>query len=246
MRKESLIVKGDPLATLKACGGYYKSPQDKEGKFLGPLVAYAGTYPTENGPKNYVGYEYFNFSRAESEATVRQYFAALIGEKIKSYAGCGLRGCDVFLGAPMGGILLATEIGSYLKCPTIFAEKKIIALADPEKGFKEESHQVIDRHEIKAGSNVVIVEDICNNFSTTEKLKTLIENHGGKLVAIVCAFNRSGKPSWHGIPVISALAVEAQQFKQVEPEVVELIKRSNIVWKPKFGWSSLAAAMESK
>jgi len=240
--KKRFIVPGSPLETLKLCGGYYKSPQDEGGNFLGPLVAYAGDYYDNPGFKNYVGFEYFNFARAEAEPTVRRHFANLIADEIKRV---GLS-CTAVIGAPMGSILIAGDISNYLQCRTIFAEKKVVALANPEKREKEKSELIIDRHEINAGDNIIIAEDVCNNFSTTQKLKDLIESKGGKLIAIVCAFNRSGKTEWEGLPVLSALFIPTEQFKQDNPMVAKLIEQENIVWKPKVEWERLMGAMRAQ
>ncbi len=236
----------DPLAVLKACDGYYCSPLDDQGNFKGPLVAYAGTYVPEansaadNEKKNYVGYEYFNFAQAEQDPKVRAYFAALICQALNT---ANFKG-DVVVGAPMGGILLAGDVGRLLQRRTIFAEKKVTALADPENGQKEVSQQVIERHEIYPGDRVIVVEDVCNNYSTTEKMQKLIESRGGKLVAIVCAFNRSGANRWNEVPVISALAIPAKQFCQSDPLVSELVASGKVVWKPKLEWNKLKEAME--
>jgi orotidine-5'-phosphate decarboxylase/adenine/guanine phosphoribosyltransferase-like PRPP-binding protein len=235
-----VVIKGDPLATLKACGGYYKSPMAPDNNYLGPLVAYAGTYESESGPKNYVGYEYFNFAKAEAEPLARAYFASEISAIIKA---AGIK-CDVVVGAPMGGILLAGDVARYLDCRSIFAEKKVIEPARPQDGVKEKSELIIDRHEIRQNDAVVIVEDVCNNFSTTEKLKNLIEGMGGKLAAIVCAFNRSGKHEWEGIPVFTSCFIPTQQFKQDDVQIADLMRLDKIVWKPKAEWSKLESAME--
>jgi len=238
---KQLVVKGDPLATLKACGGYYKSPMWTDNNYLGPLVAYAGTYESESGLKNYVGYEYFNFAKAEAEPEARGYFSELIGEALIQ---AGIR-CDVAVGAPMGGILLAGEVARHLKCRSIFAEKKVTGLPDSGAGIKEKSQLVIDRHEIFPDDKVIIVEDVCNNFSTTEKLKKLIEAAGGTLAAIVCAFNRSGKKEWEGIPVLTSCYIPTQQFKQEDAQVVDLIRLGKISWKPKAEWPVLQEVMET-
>ena len=238
--KNNFVVVGDLLGTLKACGGYYCSPLDKEGKLLGPLVGYAGTYKTDNGPKNYVGYEYFNFARAEMEPSVRSFFAQSIAKEIQT----NYKDCDVLIGAPMGGILLAGAVGQYLDCRTIFAEKKVIALADSAKGIKEESIQIIDRHEIKPGDKVVVMEDVCNNFSTAKKLQELIESHGGELIGIACAINRSGESVWNNILIHAAITLDAKQYQQTDPEIIELVNSKKVIWKPKFQWQELKDAME--
>lgn len=237
---ESRIVLGDPLATLKRCNGYYISPRDEDGKFLGPVVGYAGEYKTDEGPKNYVGFEYFNFAKAEEHNCVRGYFAKLIDRKLKESA----IEIDVVLGAPMGGVLFADSISQQLNCRVIFSEKKVTDLAQPDNGIKERSKQIIDRHEIRPGDNVAIVEDVTNNFSTTDALIKLIQQNGGNVVAIICAFNRSVSNCWHEIPVISVLEIPTNQFRQEEPEVSGLIGAGNIVWKPKNDWVPLKKAME--
>ena len=243
LAKPRFDFKAEPLSLLKACNGYYKSPVDEKGKSIGPLMGYAGKYKAVDGSeKNYIGFEYFNFSRAETEPSVRAHFAALIGKALKK---AGIK-YDSVLGAPMGGILLAGSIGDHLGCRTIFAEKEVVGVMDKVKGIKEISRQIIDRHEIFPGDGVVIVEDVCNNFSTSEKLQNLIEEHGGHLVAIVCAFNRSGKDHWNDIPVISAQFIPTEQFLQSDETVSDLLQAGNIIWNPKKEWLSVLEAMRSK
>jgi len=232
----------NPLETLKKFGGYYESPKDANGKYLGPLVAYAGTYQHEGKTKNKVGFEYFNFARVECDFCLRSYFADLIIAEMKK-EGEEIE-CDVLIGAPMGGIMLATEMGQMLRCDAIFGEKQIIAVASVENGTKEESRLVIDRHEIQEKAECVIVEDVCNNFSTTGKFKKIIEEKGGKLVAIVCAVNRSGAREWEGIPVLSSIFIPTAQYEQEAEEVRDLIADGKIVWKPKQEWQLLEDAMK--
>jgi adenine/guanine phosphoribosyltransferase-like PRPP-binding protein len=240
----------DPLMMLKDCGGYYKSPIDDKGNFLGPLVGYAGTYDNgDDGKKNFVGFEYFNFAKAECIRDIRAAFASLIikgitESDIPKYGNKSPR-VDVLLGAPMGGIMLATQLGHQMNIDTIFAEKKVVALPELADGKRAIESLVIDRHDLAPGSRVVLVEDICNNFSTTQKVSDLLKEKNCELVAIVCAFNRSGKESWNGIPVIAACTIEAKQFKQNDPEVAEFIADGgHIIWKPKLEWEKLATAMK--
>ena len=241
LAKGRFVVPGDPLATLKKCGGYYVSPKDKDGKYIGPLVPYAGTYLTDSGPKNKVGFKYYNFAKAERVPAVRRCFAKLIADQIRD----AKIPYDAVIGAPMGGILLAGSLGDVLDCSSIFAEKKVVNAANPQIGRKEESELVIDRHEIDLRDKVIIVEDVCNNFSTTQKLKNLLQSHGAELVAIVCAFNRSGETQWNGVPVISAHFIPTEQFQQDDDQVADLVTAQNIVWQPKDNWEVLMEAMNS-
>lgn len=230
--------------TLKNYGGYYESPKNAKGDYIGPLVAYAGKYQTEIGEKNYVGFKYYNFARVEPDPLAREYFARLIGEEIKMAA----IGYDLVIGAPMGGFLLADALGQYLECRTIFAEKQVIALTDPDKGTKEISELIIKRHEIFPGDRVIIVEDVCNNFSTTSKLKELIEAHQGQLVAIACAINRSNETFWISppvdvdakkFPVYEGLFIPTEQYHQEDPTVKTLVEDGKVVWNPKQSWEQI-------
>jgi orotidine-5'-phosphate decarboxylase/adenine/guanine phosphoribosyltransferase-like PRPP-binding protein len=235
-----LIVKGDPLETLKNCDGLYESPKDKNGKYVGPVVGYAKKYDTGGGiMKNMVGFVYLNFAKAEQLPEVRNHFAELIAEKA---IAMGIK-ANVVLGAPMGGLFLAADLGCVSNTRTIFAEKVVTVAANKAANTREESILVIDRHDLAIGEKVILVEDVTNNFSTTKDIKGLIEINGAKLVAIACAFNRSGKSEWEGIPVISTCDIHFDQYEQDDPEVADIIAAGKIVMKPKLEWSKLAEAM---
>lgn len=240
-----------PLQILKDCGGCYESPRDENGKILGPLVAYAGKYKTANGEeKQYVGPDYFNFAMAEQSPNPKicRYFAEAImddmWEKMPTPKD-PMPIPTVVIGMPMGGIVLATHISILFNCRLIFAEKKVVALADPAKGLKEVSELIISRHEIYPGDRAAIVEDVCNNFSTTEKATQLIAGADAKLFGILCAINRSKTEKWDDRDVVSAIFRPSEQYKQEDPVVADLIAQGKIVWKPKQQWEILKAAMKS-
>lgn len=233
---------GNPLEVLKECGGYYECPKDKEGKRLGPLVGYAGKYDAPDGTKKaFVGDVYYNFAKAEQDSETCDSFTngiiAQISKRIDQV--------DVMLGVPMGGIILAADIARAIKCKRVFAEKKVIAVATETQ--REQSVLVVERHDLPARSKVVLVEDICNNFSTTDKVVELVEKVGAKIVAIACAINRSPEEVYKKgeivLPVISDVHVPTKQWKQEDAEVAEDIKKGNVVWKAKNEWHRLAEAM---
>ncbi len=233
----SLICPDDPLVTLKSCDGYYECPKSTDGRRLGPLVGYAGKYKLDDGTERaYVGDVYYNFARAEQYPAVLDHFASKLSLSISE--------ANLIMGAPMGGILLAGAIGRHLNdVRVIFGEKKITAVATATS--REESSLIIDRHEIRESDRVVLVEDICNNFSTTGKVRESVGKARGTLVGIVCFLNRSPHTEFEGIPVISLLHIPTQQWKQEDPEVAGDITMGNIVWKPKNEWNRLKVAMET-
>lgn len=238
------VIVQDVLATLKNCRGYYKYPKGEDGKRLGPLVGYAGTYDATHGEKkHFVGEVYYNFAMAEQWPHVLQNFAERLGRIMRDCPEV-----SIVLGAPMGGIRLAGALGTSLDCRVIFAEKKVTQAVTG--GEREKSVLVVDRHEISEGDRVALIEDICNNFSTTEQLVDLVTNKGGRVTAIVCAINRSPfaeytmhHPLLPVVPVVSLVHVPTQQWKQEDPEVREDVARGNVVWKAKPNWPMLEAAM---
>jgi orotate phosphoribosyltransferase len=234
----------DPLATLIACNGFYESPKNEIGAYLGPLVAYAGKYDAGNGEqKNLVGFHYFNVAKAEERPLVRKVFAKLLAEKVKSTLADSP---TLLLGMPMGGIVFTAALSTELNLRLGFAEKKVKKLADPAAGIKEDSSLTADRHDIRPGDKVIIVEDVCNNFSTTEKAREMIKAKGGELIGITCIVNRSPNESWEDLPVISLIRKPTLQYRQDSLEVVELVKADKVAWKPKHEWPRLKEAMEKK
>lgn len=217
------------LRLLQACGGYYECPKDKQGKRLGPLVAYRGTYDGNR----FVGDVYANFAAAERYPfVVRAFGGALVALlDVASYD------IDVFCGAPEGGKCLADKLA-------MFAQRRY---AYPEK--KDGTLQW-GRHDIYSGDRVAIVEDVCNNFSTTEKLVKLILEAGGIPVLITCFLNRSltvdnvwRRDASLELPVVALVKKKIDQYRQDDPEVAEDVGNDNVVWDVKEGWSRLEKAM---
>lgn len=233
------------LSDLKKLGGYYECPESPEGKLLGPLVGYAGRYQDKEGAsRQFVGKVYYNFAKGEQNPKFRQ----TCGYQLKQELMKHILHLDCVIGLPMGGIMLATELGSQFNCDTIFAEKRITKLADGEQ--REQSRLVIERHDLKPESRVVLVEDVCNNFSTTLLAIELVESMGCRVVAIACAINRSPEDHFHAFdyvwPVVSVVHKNTPEWKQDDPAVADYISSGQVVWKPKNDWKRLQEAMEPK
>jgi adenine/guanine phosphoribosyltransferase-like PRPP-binding protein len=243
------IFSGKHLSTLHGCGGFYSCPQSLDGKRLGPLVGYAGTYLGPNGEQlHYVGDIYANFAMAEMHTPVLKHFAAHLGMKLQEEVG--FINIDTLVAAPIGGYSLADGLGLVNNINVIKAEKKVTALATPTS--REKSKLIFARHNVERGWGCVIVEDVCNNFSTTEELIGLIHEAGGIVIAIVCFLNRSlmiedkyfSTTADCNIPVVSLVRLPFGEWKQNDPAVAEDIVTGNVVWKPKNDWARLMKAME--
>lgn len=226
----------DLISLLKKRGAYYSCPKDSDGKPLGPLVGYTAKYldATTGEELNYVGFEYWNFSKADPDPRLLSMFASVICPRILEL------NVDLVVGAPWAGIKFSQEVARLLPARHIFAEK-------------QGSELVLGRYEgeINRGDRVLIGEELVNNASTTNQLINLIEWEGAKVVGISCAINRSSpfidsflKSDGTKIPIYAAVEKSTPQYKQDHPLVAEAIKAGNWVPKPKYDWPRLADAMK--
>jgi len=227
----------DAYQILKDCDALYESPKDENGKYLGPLVAYAGL--DENG-KNFVGFHYVNIAQAEQEYFSRIELSKMMAEKITQVVGKP----DRLIAAPMGGIIFAASTSNFLETKVSFFEKKFIRLNDTEKNIREEYELIYKRHNLEPGEKVIIFEDLCNNFSTTQKMIEMLRELGAEVVAIACIFNRSDKEELMGIPVISVMHTPIPEYRQDDPVVKDMLEAGNIVLSAKKEWPRLKAAMK--
>lgn len=233
----------DPLSVLQRLGGYYECPKDGQGKRLGPLVGYAGK---DKKDRQFVGEIYANFGEMEQWPCLLELFSKRLRH---SY---DLEDFNCLCGAPLGGMTFGAILADLLGCRFIFPEKVVLAAATENQ--REESKLVFARHKVIPSERVAIVEDVANNFSTTDKLIESIQGAGATAEAIICLLNRSltvneaysSPVAGRNIPVISLVRKPINQWKQDDPAVAEDVANGNVVWKPKGEWERLMVAMEKK
>lgn len=240
------------LGLLAKNKGFYNA-ENEYSKRVGKLVGYAGTYDTPNGPKQYVGTRYWNFPRgAERNPWVMDRFVGRAVAEIEKYCENGWISTpriDCAFGCPEGGIIPAYEIARKYGCHFSRADKKVIELATAES--REKSKLIFGRHTVELGWNVVIIEDVINNLSTTDKAIELVESAGATVVAIVCMINRSPDGTlffeYKGrkINILQSVLIPTKEYQQDDPEVEEDIKNGNVVWKPKDNWDELVNSIRS-
>ena len=225
------------------CGGWYECPKDGNGKRLGPLVGYAARY---DGDHQWVGDVYVNFAKVERHLSVLDHFAARLGLMMCTHGGLNHR-ATVFCGLPMGGLALAQALARVMSHEYIFLEKEVVTLKT--NITREKARLIIGRHEVEAGSRIILVEDVANNWSTTADAVNCITEAGGRVVAIACFLNRSldvedvFQSSVGPLPVVALVRHKIMEYKQDDPAVAQDVADGNVVWKPKSreGWARLQA-----
>ena len=234
----------DPLDLMRDAGAFYEAPRDAAGRRAGPLVGYAGKDPAG---RQYVGDVYVNFARAERRPALLQVFARKLLDLARA-RGLAVADATGFIGAPEGGKAFAYQLALEAGRSYIYPEKKVTAAASATA--RESSEMVFSRHEPEGGERWFIVEDVCNNFSTTAKLVALIEGYGAEVAGILCFLNRSEtvgetyEPrAGQVLPVVAVVRKPFGQFAQGDAAVAEDVAALNVVWSPKKDWPRLAAAM---
>lgn len=233
MKKIQIVHGESPLALLAQCGGYYEQPPG------GPLVGYAGRY---GDGKQFVGRIYANFAKAERNGLVLRHFAEELVRKFPQITDPNIGFCA----APEGGKALAVALANITGAGYLFPEKRVTALKT--ESSREKSDLVWGRHEPEKDESWWIVEDVCNNFSTTKEMIALIESKGASVAGIICFLNRSlDVDDVYGskiLPVLSLVRKVIAEYRQDDPMVATDVKAHNVVWKPKNDWDKLANAMK--
>ena len=220
----------DPLKVMTELGGYYECPKDEQGNRLGPLVGYTGKYDDTH---HYVGDVYINAAVAEEYP----YLLDIWAEQLQSQLAAAGVSQKVFCGTPYGGLAFAQALALRNNSRYIYMEKKVTKLAT--ETAREESCLIFNRHQVGPGDQVILVEDVVNNFSTTDQMIAEVARGGGQVVAIACILNRSTDHSTHyptaglSLPIISLVRKAINEYRQDDPFVVDDVTRGSVVWKPK-------------
>lgn len=228
----------DWLDLMRDLDGCYECPK-RDGKRQGPLVGYAGT--DEQG-RAYVGDVYVNFAKAENWDSV----LTRVARNLKS----GIwNDVDTVCGMPLGGLALAQKLAGVYNKRYVYLEKKV--LQAKTETSREKSDLIFNRHEIRPGETVALVEDVANNFSTTAKAVQRVQEAGGQVRGVFCFLNRSLKFDYSfqvgqlTLPIITLVRKPIDQWSQDDPEVAADVAAGNVVWKPKDEWDRLKKAMEA-
>jgi orotate phosphoribosyltransferase len=236
-----------PREVLAACDGLYESPK-VDGAYIGPMVGYAAR---DEDDRQLVGFVYANFAKIEQWPAICCEHVArpLLGNFLSTLRAPLDPQSLTFCGAPLGGLGLARDLATLARGRYIYLEKIITAVKTSTS--REKSDLVFKRHEPEPGELIVLVEDVCNNFSTTAKAIRQVEDRGAQVLAILCFLNRSptieesfvyDDRSW---PIIALWRKAMPEYRQSDAMASPHVKASNVALDPKKDWQRLQQAMRS-
>jgi orotate phosphoribosyltransferase len=101
----------------------------------------------------------------------------------------------------MGGLVLGQEVARQLGVRFIFVEKEEGKLV-LRRGFK-----------ISSGEKILVVEDVVTKGGRVQETIDIVRAHGGQVVGVAMAVNRSGGTVNFGLPMLSLLALNVQTFE---------------------------------
>lgn len=134
-----------------------------------------------------------------------------LAEKFEGYE------VDIVIGPAVGGIILAYEVARQMEVRALFAERENGKMT-LRRGF-----------EIKAGSRVLVVEDVITTGGSVREVVELVREVGAEVVGVAGVVDRSGGKNLFDVPFKSAIKVDIETF---EPEECPLCKAGSTAIKP--------------
>jgi orotate phosphoribosyltransferase len=112
----------------------------------------------------------------------------------------------------MGGLVLGQEVARQLRCRFIFVEKEEGKLV-LRRGFK-----------IAPAERILVVEDVVTKGGRVQETIDIVRAHGGTVVGIAAAVDRSNGQVSLGAPFVSLLALKVEAFEEdkLPPDLARL------------------------
>src|SRR2546427_11936982 len=126
--------------------------------------------------------QYFQCALALQQMPVVEKVGGALAEKVRH-----LNAATVIAPA-MGGLVLGQEVARQLRSRFIFAEKEEGKLA-LRRGFK-----------ISPGEKILVVEDVVTKGGRVQETIDIVRTHGGHIVGVAMAVNRSNGAVQFGFP----------------------------------------------
>lgn len=151
---------------------------------------------------------YMQCARALMDPARAERLCKALAEKVK--AAVDVSKIDVVVSPAMGGVIVGFETAKHLGKPSIFCER-VEGKFELRRGF-----------ELKAGQNVLVIEDVVTTGKSSKETFVLIESLGAKVVAEAALINRSGEENpLAPIPLITLETLNIKTFAEnnIPPEL---------------------------
>lgn len=139
--------------------------------------------------------QYFQCALALQQMPVVEQFGAELAGKVRSLAP------RTVVSPAMGGLVLGQEVARQLGVRFIFVEKEQGKLA-LRRGFK-----------IAPGEKMLIVEDVVTKGGRVQETLDIVRGHGGQVVGVAMAVDRSGGTVDFGVPMFSLISLKVETFE---------------------------------
>jgi orotate phosphoribosyltransferase len=139
--------------------------------------------------------QYFQCALALQQMPVVERLGAELARKVRPL------GAVTVVSPAMGGLVLGQEVARQLGLRFIFVEKEEGKLA-LRRGFK-----------IAPEEKVLVVEDVVTKGGRVQETLDIVRAHGGQVVGIAMAVDRSGGTVKFGVPMYSLISLQVETFE---------------------------------
>ena len=150
--------------------------------------------------------QYFQCALAFQRMPLVEQLGAELAGKVRSL------GAVTVVSPAMGGLVLGQEVARQLGLRFIFVEKEQGKLA-LRRGFK-----------IAAGEKILVVEDVVTKGGRVQETLDIVREHGGLVVGVAMAVDRSGGTVSFGVPTSSLISLQVTVFEpdQLPPDLAAI------------------------
>jgi|SRR5262252_5845958 len=138
--------------------------------------------------------QYFQCALALQQMPVVEKFGGALADKVRHLE------VVTVIAPAMGGLVLGQEVARQLRCRFIFVEKEQGKLV-LRRGFK-----------IVAGEKILVVEDVVTKGGRVQETIEIVRAHGGLVLAVAAAVDRSNGQTNFGVPFFSLLSLAVEVF----------------------------------
>ena len=150
--------------------------------------------------------QFFQCALALQRMPVVEKFGAELAGKVRSLEAVTV------VSPAMGGLVLGQEVARQLRLRFIFVEQeqgKLIL----RRGFK-----------IVSGERILVVEDVVTKGGRVQETMDIVRAHGGQIVGVATAVDRSGGAVDFGVPRFSLISLQVETFDpaQLPPDLAAM------------------------